>query len=184
MEKKIREMMPEIEWIKDKQLQEQVVETLEDGLKSGGWEADDMDKMPFTLLIQDCPASLLTHTRSIVQMCRHIWEVYNPIYASQGDFTLDHDVLIAGAILHDVGKLLEIEYKDGKYVKSQHGKDLRHPFSGTVLADRNGIPSAICHVIATHAGEGNGRYRSPEAVVVHHVDFINFESIKSHLGLL
>jgi len=184
MEKKIREMMPEIEWINDKELQGKVVATIEDGLRSGGWEPEDFDRIPFTLLIQDCPASLLTHTRSIVQMCRDIWKVYNPMYAGQGDFTLDHDALIAGAILHDVGKLVEDEYKDGKYIKCQYGKDLRHPFSGAILASRNGISSDICHIIATHAGEGNGRHRSPEAVVVHHVDFINFESIKSHMGLL
>ncbi len=184
MNEKIRETIPEIDWIVDKTLQEKVVLTIADGLRSGGWEVEDMDKMPFTLLIPDCPASLLVHTRSIVQMCRHIGDVYNPIYRNQGDFTLDRDVLIAGAILHDVGKLVEMEFKDGGYVKSQYGKDLRHPFSGAVLAARNGLSSDICHIIATHAGEGNGRHRSPEAVVVHHVDFINFESIKSHLGLL
>lgn len=184
MKEKIREMIPEIDLIEDKTLQEKVVSTIQDGLVAGGWKAEDMDIMPFTLLIPDCPASLLAHTRSIVQMCRHIGEVYNPIYRNQGDFTLDKDLLIAGAILHDVGKLVEMEYQDGKYMKSQYGQDLRHPFSGAVLAAKNGLPSSICHIIATHAGEGNGRHRSPEAVVVHHVDFINFESIKSHMGLL
>jgi HD superfamily phosphodiesterase len=184
MKQRIRKLIPEIEWIHDESTREKVTATIEDGLRSGGWEPEDMDKMPFTLLIPDCPASLLAHTRSIVQMSHHIGEVYNPIYDGQGDFTLDHDVLVAGAILHDVGKLVEMEFVGGKYVKAQYGKDLRHPFSGAILASRNGISSDICHVIATHAGEGNGRHRSPEAVVVHHVDFINFESIKSHLGLL
>jgi hypothetical protein len=59
-----------------------------------------------------------------------------------------------------------------------------HPFSGTGLAMRNGGNSRIAHTIAVHAHEGDGAYRSPEAVVINKCDFINFESIKSFLGLL
>jgi hypothetical protein len=64
------------------------------------------------------------------------------------------------------------------------GKDLRHPFSGTALAMKNGISSRIAHTIAVHAKEGDGGYRSPEAVVINKADFVNFETIKSFLGLL
>jgi hypothetical protein len=83
-----------------------------------------------------------------------------------------------------VGKLVEYEKSpDGATVKSQLGKDLRHPFSGTVLAMRNGISTKIAHIIANHAHEGDGTLRSPEGVVVNKADFVNFETIKSFLGM-
>ena len=63
------------------------------------------------------------------------------------------------------------------------GKDLRHPFSGTVIALRNGCGSAIGHIIANHAHEGDGTLRSPEAVLVNKADFMNFEGIKIFLGM-
>jgi hypothetical protein len=184
MRDRIVKVFPEIDWVQDKDLREKVISTLEDALKTGGWEPEDMEKIPFTLLIPDCPASLNIHNRGVTRMAKAIYDEYNPLYKDNGGFKLDYDTLIAGAILHDVGKLVEYEKKDGKAVKSQMGKDLRHPFSGVGLAMRNGIPSRICHCIAVHAKEGDGGYRCPEAVVINKCDFINFETIKSFLGLL
>jgi hypothetical protein len=63
------------------------------------------------------------------------------------------------------------------------GKNLRHPFSGTVIALRNGCPDEIGHIIANHAHEGDGTLRSPEGVMVNKADFMNFESVKSFLGM-
>ncbi|MBL3593854.1 MAG: HD domain-containing protein [Synergistaceae bacterium] len=186
MREKIREMIPEIEWIHDKDLQEKVVDTYVEALETGGWKPEDMAWIPFTLLIPNCPASYLVHTRGVTRVAKVIMDEFNDVYRDKenGGFHLDNDVLIAGAILHDVGKLVEYENKDGKAVKSPMGKDLRHPFSGTALAMKNGISSRIAHTIAVHAKEGDGGYRSPEAVVINKADFVNFETIKSFLGLL
>jgi len=40
------------------------------------------------------------------------------------------------------------------------------------------LPEKVVHAIAVHAKEGDGGYRCPEAVIVHHADFMNFEPIK------
>ena len=184
MKEKIRKLLPEIEWIHDKALQEKVVASYEDALKTGGWEPEDMDKIPFTLLIPDCPASYLTHVRGVTRMAHNAMEEFNSLYAKDGKFTMNNDLLVAGALLHDVGKLVEYEKSpEGKTVKSQMGKDLRHPFSGTVIALRNGCSTEIGHIIANHAHEGDGTLRSPEGVLVNKADFMNFESIKSFLGM-
>lgn len=185
MEKKIRELLPEIEWIKDKDLQAKVVASYADALKTGGWDPEDMDKIPFTLLIPDCPFSYLEHVRGVTRVAKQAMEEFNAIYSKKdAKFTLDNDLLVAGALLHDVGKLVEYEKApSGKTVKSSMGKNLRHPFSGTVIAMRNGCSDAIGHIIANHAKEGDGTLRSPEGVVVNKADFINFESVKSFLGM-
>ena len=184
MKERIMQLLPEIEWIGDPTLRDQVVASYEDALKTGGWQPDDMAKIPFTLLIPNCPASYLTHTRGVVRIAKAAMDEFNALYENEGGFKLDNDKLVAGALLHDVGKLVEYEKApDGKTVKSQMGKDLRHPFSGTVIALRNGVSSEIGHIIANHAHEGDGTLRSPEGVIVNKADFINFETIKSFLGM-
>ena len=42
--------------------------------------------------------------------------------------------LLSGAILIDVGKLLEYEKTEGKLVQGRDGQLVRHPFSGVALA--------------------------------------------------
>lgn len=185
MKEKIRKMLPEIDWIGSKEIQEQVVASYEDALKTGGWEPEDMDKIPFTLLIPDCPFSYLDHVRGVTRVAKKAMDEFNERYSTKDKkFTMDNDTLVAGALLHDVGKLIEYE-KDsaGATVKSQMGKDLRHPFSGTVVALRNGCSTRIAHTIANHAHEGDGTLRSPEGVLINKADFMNFEGIKSFLGM-
>jgi hypothetical protein len=92
------------------------------------------------------------------------------------------DVLIAGAILADVGKLLEYELdKKGKSVQGKYGEYLRHPFSGVSLAEQCGVPAEVCHIIAAHAHEGDLVKRTTEAYIVHHADFMTFLPFKSRL---
>jgi putative nucleotidyltransferase with HDIG domain len=89
---------------------------------------------------------------------------------------IDLDTVIAGAILADVGKLLEYEIgPDGKSRQSRVGMALRHPFTGVALAMECGVPAEVCHVIAAHAAEGHLVKRSTEAWIVHHADFMVFD---------
>jgi 23S rRNA maturation-related 3'-5' exoribonuclease YhaM len=101
-----------------------------------------------------------------------------------GELTVNMDVLIAGAILADVGKLLEYVLDDnGNAVQGTYGKYLRHPFSGVSLAEEAGVPAEVCHIIATHAGEGNMVKRTTEAYIVHHADFMTFLPFKERLEI-
>ena len=93
---------------------------------------------------------------------------------------IDVDVVIAGAILADVGKLLEYEIgPDGLARQSERGEALRHPFTGVALALECGVPDAVCHVIAAHAGEGEQVKRTTEAFIVHHADFMAYQPFKN-----
>jgi hypothetical protein len=88
------------------------------------------------------------------------------------------DLLISGAILIDVGKLVEYDKVDGKLTISKTGKLLRHPFSGVAIADRFGLPPEVLHMIAYHAKEGDLAKRSVESIIIHHADFVSFEPFK------
>ncbi|MGB8658448.1 MAG: HD domain-containing protein [Candidatus Zixiibacteriota bacterium] len=175
MKSEITRLLPEIEQIKEERLKGQVISTWEEAIKRGGWRLEDLDVVPFTLLIPECKINLVTHTRAVTQTALKIAIVLLDFYKERVQINMD--LLVAGAIVHDVGKLLEYGKDQSKIVKSKTGKLLRHPFSGSALAYKHGLPDEVVHMIATHAKEGDGGYRSIEAMIIHYADFINFESL-------
>jgi len=175
----VKELWPELEWIEDAGLREKVTQVWVAALEASPLEPHDLLRIPFTLLAPDCTVSFMAHKRSVVHICRHAAETMKSFY---GDALPIHmDTLIAGAILIDVGKLLEYELREGKAVVSQTGRYLRHPFTGVALAFRFELPDAVCHMIATHAKEGSLGKRSVEATIAHHADFLTFEPFVERL---
>jgi putative nucleotidyltransferase with HDIG domain len=175
-EKKLLTLFPEFDLIQDAALRDKTVRCWLDAMAQGGWRLEDLDHLPFTLLISECPVSFRTHVRSVTQMAVASAKIFNEQYGSGRSMNLD--LIVAGGLLHDIGKLLEFKKENGKYIKSENGQLLRHPFSGAALAAKNGLPDAIIHIIATHAKEGDSGYRTPESIIVHHADFMNFETLK------
>jgi putative nucleotidyltransferase with HDIG domain len=175
-EKKLLTLFPEFAWIQNAKLRQKTVRCWLEALEQGGWSLEDLDRMPFTLLINDCTVSFRTHVRSVTQMAAAAAKIFNQHY--QHGPMLNLDWVVSGGLLHDIGKLLEFRLENGRFVKSENGKLLRHPFSGAALAAKNDLPENIVHIIATHAKEGDGGYRTPESIIVHHADFMNFEPLK------
>ncbi len=171
----------ELMWIENLELRKKTAETWELALEKSNLDADDLLKIPFTLLAgPDLKVSFMTHKRSVVHIAKE--SALKMIDFFKDELPIDMDVLIAGAILADVGKLLEYE-KDanGKSYQGNYGKYLRHPFSGVSLAESCDVPAEVCHLIAAHAGEGNMIKRSTEAYIVHHADFMTFLPFKERL---
>lgn len=175
----VQELWPEIEWIEDPGLREKVYQTWELALEKSVLTIEDLNTIPFTLLVPGLKVSFMAHKRSVVHIARDAGRKVLEFYGD--DLPVNMDVLVAGAILADVGKLLEYEMQDGKAVQGSYGKYLRHPFSGVSLAEACNIPQEVCHIIAAHAGEGNMVKRSTEAYIVHHVDFMTFLPFKERL---
>lgn len=176
MREKLLSILPEIDWIQDETLREQVIETWIDGLQRGGWTPEDVTRMPFTLA-KKVSASFAQHVRSVTKICAAVSDTFDEIYNGV-DLKLDRNLLIAGALLHDVGKLLEMEEVDGAFRKSADGKLVRHAFSGVALADAHGLPAAVQHMIGTHSKEGDPFKRIPESIICHFADFMNFDPIE------
>ncbi len=181
MNSKVLELWPELNWIKNETLREQTAKTWEIALERSVLTVDDLNRIPFTLLAgPDLKVTFMDHKRSVVHIAKDAGEKINSMY--HGELPVDMDVLISGAILCDVGKLLEYELNaDGKAIQGVYGKYLRHPFSGVSLAEECAVPAEVCHIIATHAGEGNMVKRTTEAYIVHHADFMTFEPFKDRL---
>ena len=176
MHNKVLEIWPEINWIKNEELREKTIKCWIYAIENSVLSADDLQVIPFSLLIKDCNVSFMNHKRTAVQLSVDIAKRMKENFGNE--IKIDMDFLISGAILIDVGKLLEYDKVDGKLTTSQAGKLLRHPFSGVAIADRFNLPPEVQHIIAYHAKEGDSANRSVEAIIVHHADFVSFEPFK------
>jgi putative nucleotidyltransferase with HDIG domain len=178
MNETIIKLWPELDWIKDQSLREKCAKTWQTALERSVLKPADLERIPFTLLCgPDLKVSFMAHKRCVVHMAKECGEKMNSFFGKE--LPVNMDILIAGAILADVGKLLEYELNnEGRAVQGKYGQYLRHPFSGVSLAEECGVPPEVCHIIAAHAHEGDLVKRTTEAYIVHHADFMAFEPFK------
>ncbi len=178
MREAVGKLWPEIQWIERTKLREQVVLTWVKALERSPLRPEDLNKIPFTLLVPNCPITFMEHKRCVVHIARQSAEAMQEFMGRA--LPIDIDTVIAGAILADVGKLLEYEIGlDGKSRQSERGEALRHPFTGVALAMECDVPDEVCHIIAAHAAEGDLVKRTTEAYIVHHADFMAFLPFKN-----
>jgi len=176
MQNEVLKIWPEINWIKNEELRNKVLDCWVYAIENSVLTVEDLEVIPFSLLIKDCNVTFMNHKRTAVQLSVDIAKKMKENFGDE--IQIDMDLLIAGAILIDVGKLIEYDKVDDKLTTSKAGKLLRHPFSGVAIADRFGLPPEVQHIIAYHSKEGDLAKRNVEAIIVHHADFVSFEPFK------
>ena len=174
IEELFADFLPRIE---DATLRQQVVDCWFEGCKEGNWSSvEQLEAMPFTLLTYTRGFNFIQHCRAVTAGAEGLAKALNTYMG--GVLDIDPDVLIAGGLLHDLGKLMEIEPDgDGGYRKSHAGRCARHPISGAILAGKLGVAQEVVNVIACHAKEGVGRPQRIETVLVHQADFATFNPL-------
>lgn len=169
-----------LERISNKDLRDKVVKTWTLGCQRGGWNSvDELRNMPFTLLTKTHGVNFIQHTLAVTEGAYGLAKAQETAYGGKLPYKVDYDRLLAGGLLHDVGKLVETE-PDGKggYRKSRAGACLRHPISGTALAVEAGIKDdTVLNTIACHAKEGEGAPKCLETVLIHQADFATFDPL-------
>jgi putative nucleotidyltransferase with HDIG domain len=176
MREELLRIMPEFKLIESADIKEKAINVWIEAMEKIGWTFDDLRQMPFTLLIDRTSVSIIEHTRAVARCSLEIAEVFGNEYDEK--IRVNRDYLLAGALLHDVGKLFEYEKVKGKFVKSEEGKLLRHPISGAAFASQPVLPQEVVHIIASHSRERDGARNTVEAVIVNHADFVNFEALE------
>ena len=164
--------------IRNAKLRKQTVQVWVDACRLGNWKnIDAVHAIPFTLLAETRGIGLIQHTLAVTEGAAGLAEAQMDAY-EQMPYEIDMDRLITGGLLHDVGKLIEIE-PDGKggYRMSRSGRLTRHPVSGAILAAGIGLPDEVVNIIACHAKEGEGRPQVIETVLVHQADFAVFNPL-------
>lgn len=93
----------ELQWIKDLNLRDKVMNVWLTAADIGGWK--NLDEVPFTLLFQNS-GKLIDHTRRVTNLAKCVMD--------QRSENINQDYLVSGALLHDIGKLLEYKKKRWK----------------------------------------------------------------------
>lgn len=182
----IRELFKDhIKQISNQELARSVVSVWVKACAQGNWQSvKELKEMPFTLLTDTKGINLIEHTLAVTEGAINLAKAQQKYY-SKVPYPVNMDRLIAGGLLHDVGKLMESEKYDGGYRKSYSGKCARHPISGAILAAQEGLSEEIVNTIACHAKEGDGRPQVFETVLIHQADFATFNPLvmmaKDHL---
>jgi putative nucleotidyltransferase with HDIG domain len=179
LEAEVKELWPEIAEIQNADLREKTLRTWCVAFERSALEPADLKIIPFTLLIPDCKVSFINHKRAVYHVAMDSARAMNRFFGDE--LGADMDILAAGGILIDVGKLLEYEKVDGKVVQSSRGKLLRHPFSGAGLCQEMGLPDKVTHMVAAHSKEGNLSKRTVEAWIIFHADFVSFDALRDSL---
>ena len=129
----------------------------------------------------------LEHTIGVIRLCKNICEMYPGI---------NRDLVVTGAILHDVGKLKEYKFT-AAIDKTEEGNFIGH----IVIGDRwirekiadlkskgkefdQGLENHLCHLILSHHGKYEwGSPRMPktiEACVIHQADLMDSQ-VKNYM---
>jgi hypothetical protein len=170
------DLIPEFLAIQDESLRFHVLAVWEEAMEIGEWDIEDLRDLPYTLLIENVDISFPEHVSVVCRLCIAMQEVLRDAYGDRYD--IDSDTLIAGALLADVGKLLEFRKVGGEYHWASMYQYLRHPFTGVGLCFKHDIPEAVMHIVATHSWEGDKFKRRPESIIFHHADFTDFDLTK------
>lgn len=165
-EKKYYQYFPEAMQIKDEQLRKKCYAAFADAMDMGGWTEETVDACPSAVLeFVDSPATQMKHIqdglRLSVMICDYLMDRY-------GEYIpINRDYVIAGVILHDLGKFTEYAVdENGKGYVTENGKFLRHPLAGALIAAKHDLPIEIVHLIATHSFEGEKSYKTVEHFIV------------------
>ena len=98
------------------------------------------------------------------------------------ELPLDTDLLVAGGILHDVGKPFEFNReRRATWQKTPNISGFpaaRHPAHGWHICLTVGLPETVAHIAGSHSHEGEHLKRSLECTLVHHADFCYWKALR------
>jgi putative nucleotidyltransferase with HDIG domain len=181
----VRESLPEVALIGDEVLREQVIELHALALAETSYgKIEDIPPsgVPESPLMKR--GTQADHYRGVATMAVGMAKGLEEV---MGDLQIDYDLLIAAALVHDVGKAWEFNGWDRwKSERSRTGfPALRHPVYGAHLALQLGMPEPIVHCIAAHPYMGEGQFvkASVETTIVQYAD-VAFWKVLDAGGLL
>ena len=168
----IQRLFPRVNDINDDGIRKKVID-----LWWGTWKESDFERIEDLSQWQPVKEKLnmsnVDHTNQVVECALAMATV---VEGNQGT-KIERDTLIAGAILHDIDKLLIFDPTSGD--TTLMGKHLAHTTVGAHLALQTGLPLGIVHTIAAHSS--NYSSMSPgsvEAVIVYYADHAVTETWK------
>jgi len=169
--------LPLIEKIGDRRLRELVIEVWVRLWRESPYR--DIGQAPNYLSEMDGDDTLVHHTNAVVKMSEAIAREFQQAYGT----SLNFDRLLAGALLHDVDKLVLYERKGDSVQLSELGRKVSHGGYGARVAAQVGLPQDVVNIIACHSTMQHEVLPATiEAVLVAACDTANFQSYRLMKG--
>lgn len=168
----VRAELPEVEDIQDVELRAQVVEAWALALAASSFDAIaeiEPSGNPGVNTLKR--GTQVDHIRGVTRLAMRVAEEL----AERVGLAVNRDVLIAGALCHDVGKCWEFDPENRRRwdadPRAAGRPSVRHPAFGVHVCLTVGLPEAVAHCAAAHSGEGELLTRSLENTIIHYVDY-------------
>ena len=159
--------------ISDKSLRRKVAALLENPtieIEGKTYRGMSLDKSPAGLSHHHSYAGgLVEHMISTTSIALALCDTAETVY----DAKVDRDLVVAGAIVHDIFKSLTYtERENGTYANAPLAERLDHLTLGVAELIRRGFPLNIVHIVDSHMGWQHGPIgpRTIEALIVHLAD--------------
>lgn len=167
-------LFPRISEIRNEQMRENTISAIQYAAELGGWNDDTVMNCPMTMKWRGSDVTLVEHVNTTATLCMASYETMQYL-ADRHHAEFDHDIILCGALLHDIGKFTECICVDGVPTRGD-SRIMRHPLHGAIIASRFGLPDKVVHLIAVHSYEGDQSYMTPEADLVKRCDLLAFHA--------
>ncbi len=174
----VENAFPEIATIQDSKLRSQVTACWLDALHQSKYTA--FEEAIFALTMLEC--RLIDHVRAVTSIAMQIVEILVQFH----QIPVNRDYVLAGALLHDLDKLIIYEKTTQGYQEAKILKQFPHGYLGARIAHAHGVPPEIEHLILSHTRHQLVSPATIEAIIVHYADFADFDALAltSQLPLL
>jgi putative nucleotidyltransferase with HDIG domain len=173
LRRRVREELPEVEAIADGGLRAKVVEAWATALAGSSFGA--IAEIRPSGNPDTAPLKRGTQTDHIRGVTRLAMGLADELTAMFPELPVNRDLLIAGALCHDVGKPWEFDPRNQARWKSAPraagAPSIRHPAYGVHICLTVGLPEEVAHCAGAHSGEGELVTRSLENTIIHHADY-------------
>jgi len=173
LRQQIRTELPEVGQISDTGLQAKAVEAWAYAIAHSSFTSIRQIPPAGNPDVQEAKRGDQTdHLRGVTRLALGI---AREMQAAYPELEIEMDTIIAGGLLHDVGKAWEFDPERRERWASQQKRygrpSIRHPAMGAHICLTVGLPEEIAHIAMAHSGEGELLVRSLECMIVHQADY-------------
>jgi putative nucleotidyltransferase with HDIG domain len=156
----VRKSLPEVEMIKDEDLRKKVIDAWALALSETEYERiEDMSSAGVPGSPEHIRHSQADHLRGTALIALGMAEQAEKVLGPLG---IDPDIVIAGGLLHDVGKPYEFSARNQQRWQENTARygwpAFRHSGYGLHICLMAGLPEEIAHIAGYHSGGGEGEW--------------------------
>lgn len=156
-------VIPQFVLIQNAPLRDAVLTIWQEACANADWTR--LEDIPFMPGADPARFGFLQHVSLVTQYSYEVAKAHNQMETPP----VNMDYVVAGALLHDVCKIVEYSAHGGR---TQWGNMVSHGIYGITLCQKYQIPLEIIHIVASHTAKLSMPNKSAEAIIVSKCDAI------------